>query len=216
MDSLSWVPNPARSQLLPEACTPETLRPLYAQQDGKLPTRASASPAIRKRNSPSSLYPHSPRLGSPAGCKDRDTHPTLLLAGDGHPLKLPLQHHIALPQAPVTLPLTLLLVEPASGEDKGGTGSGRGTGPSPEAPVSLCPPHWKSESLSVFRKSCLARSRMSGSSLEARGEGRHTMRPVLLAGPLHCLRCRACVVTCGPHRDEEPWATRAALAPRQR
>lgn len=66
MDSLSWVPNPARSQLLPEACTPETLRPLYAQQDGKLPTRASASPAIRKRNSPSSLYPHSPRLGEPS------------------------------------------------------------------------------------------------------------------------------------------------------
>lgn len=50
------------------------------------------------------------------------THPTLLLAGDGDPLKLPFQH-ITLPQAPVTLPLTLFLVEPAGGAFKGGVWS---------------------------------------------------------------------------------------------
>lgn len=188
------------------------LNKMTSSQPEPLPLQLS-----ERETAPLASIPIAPDWGSPSGCKDGDTHPTLLLTGDGHPLKLPLQHHIALPQAPVTLPLTLLLVEPASGEDKGGAGSSRGTGPSPTAPASPCPPHWKSESLSVFRKSCLARSRMSGSSLEARGEGRHTMRPVLLAGPLHCPRCRARVVTCGPHRAEEPsGATQAALAPRQR
>ena len=147
---------------------------------------------LERETAPLASIPIAPDLGSQAGCKDGDTHPTLLLSRDGHPLKLPLQHRVSLPQAPVTLPLTFLPVEPISGEDKGGAGSSRGTGPSPAAPVPLCPPHWKSESLSVFRKSCLARSRMSGSSLEVRGEGRHMKRPMLPARALHCPRCRVC------------------------
>lgn len=42
-------------------------------------------------------------------------------------------------------------------------------------------PHCKSESLSVFRKSCLARSRISGSSLEVRGKGSGKPRAVAAA-----------------------------------
>ena len=147
---------------------------------------------------------------------DGDTHPTLLLPRDGDPLKFPLQHHISLPQAPVALPLTLLLVEPTSGGYKGGAGDSSGIGPRPASPAPLCPPHWRSKSLSVFRKSCLARSRMSGSSLEVGGVRGQAADEALAPRSLHCTRCRACGVTCGPHRDVEHYAVGAALAPHQR
>lgn len=69
---------------------------------------------------PLSLAPQDPGPG--------DTHPALLLPGDADALKFPLQH-VTLPQAAVTLPLALLLVEP--------TGGGHGKGL--EAAVGLAP-----------------------------------------------------------------------------
>lgn len=74
--------------------------------------------------------------------------------------------------------------------------------PQPASPSPLRPPHWRSESLSVFRKSCLARNRMSGSSLEVSGwvnsqAGGETPAP-------RFLRCTRCC------------AMGAAFAPRQR
>lgn len=64
-------------------------------------------------------------------------------------------------------------------------------------------PHCKSESLSVFRKSCLARSRISGSSLEVRGKGLVKQDQWLQQpGPSLCqLLCTHC------HR----WSSRAGL-----
>lgn len=155
-----------------------SLRPTSERSDCPVPS-ARTGPLLDPhplllpgREAPSRAPPPAPPgLGSPPGPAALRTHPALLLPGDADPLELPLQH-IALPQAPVALPLTLLLVQPAGG----GTGetlepaAGRPQPRIPRVPAPLCPPHWRSKSLSVFRKSCLARSRMSGSSLEVRGE----------------------------------------------
>lgn len=195
----------------PKASSPGISSLLWSQQISEPTT--SATPGTSKRNALSSSHQF-PRTETSRthGWKPKaslHTHPTLLLPRDDDPLKFPFQYHITFPKTPVTLSLSLLLVQPIGKRDK--KKRVRGSHSADPFPYHLrmprCPPYCKSESLSVFRKSCLARSRISGSSLRVGGGRSGRARAAAAA-----LRSQRCASFC-PHTYCHMWSTGRPVGP---
>lgn len=92
------------------------------------------------------------------------SHPTLLLSWDGHALELFLNEHLVLHVMLADRVLSTVLQTPADGHmswETDGRTERQTDGRTAET-------HSRSAALSIFMKSCLARSRISGSSLEGR------------------------------------------------
>lgn len=182
--------------------------------------RPSVPPAL-ERETPSLVPPPLPVLGAPAGAHGpAHTHPTLFLPRDGDALEFPLQHHVTLPQASVTLPLTLLLVEPVERRVRGrGLGPAAGQAPAPPPPRPRTPLPRSLEVRVTVRLQEILLGPKQDVRLQPRGEGTSGQaddegQPLL--GSLAHARCCACGVTRGPHGAVEPCTAPAALAPRRR
>lgn len=103
----------------PHTADPQFQRP-QAQDYPALSSPSTSDTPGTRRKMPSLAPASSPGQNSLEPKASLYTHPALLLPRDDDPLKFPFQYRIALPRTPVTLSLSLFLVEPMRKEDRRG------------------------------------------------------------------------------------------------